>query len=1040
MKDTKDITSAGILQTGLYDQLIDQPLSQQLSALTKDRLSADIKTVADAEVPDRVGELIGSWITHTLASVTPDDRAAAAIHISETVIDALHHARPSDASSMSPLTDPVSRLTAIQKLSPTDEALLIRQPLTPLRDTVLMTNARDQPSVGKEIEAEIDSADSIDLVLAFIRWTGIRHLMASLKKHIEAGKPLRIITTTYTGSTELKALEALAGIGAQVKISYDTSTTRLHAKAWLFQRKTGFSTVYIGSSNLTFSAQVTGLEWNVRASQRLNPELTQAFERTFTTYWADPHFEDFDSERFAQALETESPSDSIITPFDIKPYPFQRQILERLQVERAKGFPHNLIAAATGTGKTIMAALDYRHLRGELGKSRLLFVAHRAQILEQSRNTFRHVLRDGSFGEMWVAGQRPTQWQHVFASIQTISANDAKALDAKQFDVVIVDEFHHAAANSYEALLDHIQPRHLLGLTATPERTDGLDILRWFGGKVSVELRLWDALEQELLTPFHYFGIHDSTDLTNITWRRGKGYDVTELYNLYTGNDIWVAKVLQALVDKISDPSRMRALGFCVSIQHAEFMADRFQRAGIEALAITSKTADNNRRDAINKLRDGKLNILFTVDLFNEGVDIPAVDVVLMLRPTESATIFLQQLGRGLRRADNKDVLTVLDFVGHQRAQFRFDLRYRRMLGRSRRQIESDIKHDFPYLPAGCRIDLDEVTRGIVLKNIKDSLPTLWKRRVEELRSLGDTSLSSYLHETGLELEDIYQGNHTWTELRREAGICSTVAIEGEKKVGRGIARLLHLDDMNRISSYLELLSSPVAPSIDTMDDRALRQLQGMLLTILGPSKNTYDNLNEAANDLWKHDALRIELIEVLALLDKQIIHLHQPLGVLYPVPLQVHANYTREEILAAFGASTVSSPLPLREGVYWHEPTQTDLLFITLKKTDKDYSPTTRYLDYAISEQLFHWESQAKDTVASARGQNYLQHEQHNRSIALFIRSAKKTPNGRTMPYFCAGTAGYVEHQSERPIQITWKLKHALPGDVFSDYRAAVA
>jgi len=1039
MPKNVDGFSKASVEPGLYDQLIDRRLFDLLKELEQERLSADIKEVDTAELPDRVGELVGRWISQALASIKPDDRTTAAINLSEVIINALTQTELEACSSISGLTDPVSRLLAVNRLSPTNQPISIRQPLTPLRDTVLMTNARDQPAVGREIEAEIESAERIDLVLAFIRWTGIRQLLPSLRRHAESNKQIRIITTTYTGSTELKALEALASLGAQIKISYDTSTTRLHAKAWLFQRKTGYSTVYIGSSNLTFSAMTPGLEWNVRASQRLNPELITAFERTFSTYWEDPHFEPFDRKQFAQATAFEV-NDSIITPFEIQPYPFQRQILERLQVERVKGYPNNLIAAATGTGKTIMAAFDYRHLRAQLSRSRLLFIAHRNEILEQSRSTFRHVLRNGSFGELWVGGTRPSQWEHVFASIQSITANDATALDATQFDVVIIDEFHHAAASSYEALLNHIRPKHLLGLTATPERTDGLDILKWFGGKVSIELRLWDALEQGLLSPFHYFGIHDATDLSTITWRRGTGYDIKELTNLYTGDDLRAAKVMQVVIDKIGDPKGMRALGFCVSIRHAQFMASRFQRAGLAALAITSETSSTERQNALDKLREGKLNILFTVDLFNEGVDIPAVDVILMLRPTESATVFLQQLGRGLRRTDGKDVLTVLDFVGHHRKEFRFDLRYRAMLGLSRRQLESAIKQGFPYLPAGCLLELDTVSRDIVLSNIRKSLPTDWRQRIQELRSLGDITLTNYLHETGLELDDIYRGNHSWTELRRTAGIDSTKASEGEALVGRGIARLLHIDDQDRITSYRDLLSSTHPPLASTLDERTRRQLEGLLLTILSPKKNQYRDLDQASTELWRHGGLRKELVEILDLLEEQIIHLHQPLGLLHPVPLQVHASYTREEILAAFGASTVSKPMPLQSGVYWHPPTRTDLLFITLQKTEKDYSPTTRYLDYAISEHLFHWESQANDTVISERGQNYLHHEKRNRSIALFIRSAKKEAKGRTMPYFCAGTASYVQHQSERPIQITWKLRTALPGDVFSDYRAAVA
>jgi superfamily II DNA or RNA helicase len=1025
---------------GLYDQLIDELFGASADDLAMRSLRAAVESVDPAEISDRLGEVVGRWAAEALATVGTEERAAAAVRLSAAVLREIGRLHPDAVDPARRTADPVQRLAAIERVAPTGEPIELRRPITPLRDTVLMTNARDQPSVGREIAAEIESADRIDVVMAFIRWTGIRELLPALRRHVEAGNPLRIITTTYTRSTERRALEALADLGAEVKISYDESSTRLHAKAWLFERATGFSTVYIGSSNLSFSAQVTGLEWNVRASQRLNPDVVVAFQRTFATYWADRHFEPFDTERFAAVMAAGEDDDSILTPFAIEPYPFQRQMLERLQVDRQRGHPHNLVVAATGTGKTIVAALDYRNLRTELDRARLLFVAHRTEILQQSQTTFRHVLRDGSFGELWVGGQQPSEWQHVFASIQSLSANDVTAIDPEQFDVVIVDEFHHAAAASYETLLDRLRPKHLLGLTATPERTDNLDILRWFGERISLELRLWDALEQGLLSPFHYFGIHDGTDLSGVTWRRGTGYDIAELTNVYTADDMWTSKVIAAVSNKIGEPKHMRALGFCVSIEHAEFMADRFATAGITAIAVTSKTAAKERADAITALRTGEAQVLFTVDLFNEGVDIPEVDVVLMLRPTESATIFLQQLGRGLRHSRDKAVLTVLDFVGHQGKDFRFDMRYRRLLGRTRRELERDIEEKFPYLPAGCHLELDAVARDIVLDNIRHALPTTWPQRVQELRELGDVPLANYLDETGLELDDIYRGNHTWPGLRRAAGISIAPAAEGEDKAGRGVARLLHIDDQERIDTYRDLLSAPQPPAAAQLDERTRRQLEGMLLTVLNPRKSTYMSPDEAAAALWRHEGLRHELLEVLPMLEDQIVHLHQPLGLLQPVALQVHANYTREEILAAFGASSVTAPLPLQTGVYWHEPTQTDLFFVTLQKTEKDYSPTTRYLDYAISDRLFHWESQATTSVTSPTGRRYLNHRADGTNIALFVRPTKKDSNGRSMPYFCAGTATYVEHRSDRPIQITWELDDPLPGEIFSAYRAAVA
>ncbi len=347
---------------------------------------------------------------------------------------------------------------------------------------------------------------------------------------------------------------------------------------------------------------------------------------------------------------------------------------------------------------------------------------------------------------------------------------------------------------------------------------------------------------------------------------------------------------------------------------------------------------------------------------------------------------------------------------------------------------------DFPYLPAGCQMTLDAVAKEIVLGNIRTALPTSWSQRVAELRELGDVPLATYLHETGLDLDDVYQGGKSFTQMRRAAGLLRTPAPPDEERLGRGLGRLLHLDDLDRIEHYAALVA-PEEPLPETgLDERAARQLQGLLLTLPSPRKGQFPSLDEAARALWDARELRLELRQLIPLLGDQVTHLHAPLGLLRPVPLQVHASYTREEVLAGFGASTVSAPLPLQQGAFWHEASRTDLFFITLQKTEKHYSPTTRYRDYAISDRLFHWETQSTTAAASAMGQRYVNHEDLGSSVVLFIRSSRTDINGRTRPYFCAGRATYVEHRSERPMQITWRLHDQLPGDIFSTFRAAVA
>ncbi len=332
------------------------------------------------------------------------------------------------------------------------------------------------------------------------------------------------------------------------------------------------------------------------------------------------------------------------------------------------------------------------------------------------------------------------------------------------------------------------------------------------------------------------------------------------------------------------------------------------------------------------------------------------------------------------------------------------------------------------------------MARDIVLGNVKNALPTRWRSQVAELRQLGHIDLATYLHETGLDLDDLYQNGNYWTKLRRDAGLAADGTPPGEAGIGRGIGRLLHLDDSHRIETYRWLLDRATPPTEPELDERQRRQFEGLLLTALAPRRGTFAELDAAAAELWAHPALRLELLDVLSLLDDSVAHLHQPLGLLHPVPLQVHASYNREEILAAFGNATVDKPPSLQTGVFFHQPTSTDLLFITLQKSERDYSPTTRYLDYAISDRLFHWESQSTTAASSERGQNYIHHVSRERSVVLFVRATKQVSRGATTPYFCAGTARYVEHRSERPMQITWLLDHRLPGDVFAAYRAAVA
>ncbi|MDQ2761210.1 MAG: histidine phosphatase family protein, partial [Actinomycetota bacterium] len=559
-------------------------------------------------------------------------------------------------------------------------------PATPFSQSDLLVNAEGQPNIGSEMKAELASSDSVDLVCAFVIWTGVRHLRDALAEVVARGGRVRVITTTYMGATEKRAVDELFAIGAQIRVALDARTTKLHAKAWLLERGSGLSTAFVGSSNLSHTALFDGLEWNVRLSSADAVHVIDKVRMMFESHWASEHFDLYDpavnGEALALALREHNrrslrETSISFAGLDVRPYPHQQRMLDALMIERERHDRHrNLVVAATGTGKTVVAALDYRQLRDVHGSDlSLLFVAHREEIHRPSVATYRAVLRRGDFGEIY-GGGRVAQGRHVSAMIQSL--RDVESIPTDAFDVVVVDEFHHAAADSYDRLLNRLEPRELLGLTATPERLDGRDVTDWFDHRIAVELRLWEAIDQGFLVPFQYFGVADGTDLSQLTWRRG-GYAPQELSNLLTGDDIRVAKLLEAVERIVLDPGRMRALGFCLSKEHAHYMARRFTDAGLASIALTGDDSPDVRSQGLSDLKAGGIRCVFSVEVLGEGVDIPDVDCLLLLRPTASATLFTQQLGRGLRRAQDKSSLTVIDLIGQQHREFRFEDRLARV-------------------------------------------------------------------------------------------------------------------------------------------------------------------------------------------------------------------------------------------------------------------------------------------------------------------------------------------------------------------------
>jgi superfamily II DNA or RNA helicase/HKD family nuclease len=1017
----------GRLERGRYDAVVDRRLI--------DRLRADAATgehqvapIEDADAPQRLARQLADALGPHLTRLEPHERIAAVNALIQQLDDP-------DAVVDAPLRS----LTSVAAPGVGH----LPAPDIPLSQHDLLVHARGEPSLAAELKKELASADQIDLIVAFVRWYGVRLVKDELAAAVQRGAKVRLLTTTYTGSTEKLALDRLRDLGVDIRVSYDTQITRLHAKCWIFHRRSGFATAYVGSSNLTHSAMTDGREWNVRLSKAANAALFDKVAAAFESQWSHQDYEPYDPDRFTQATAPDRTRDDAVelSGLQLRPWPYQDEILDALTVERdVHGRTRNLVVAPTGTGKTVVAALDYARLVREHGDLKLLFVAHREQILRQSRRTFREALGDGAFGELLVGGHRPEDGRHVFASVQTLSSTNGNGYVADDFDVVIVDEFHHAEARTYERLLDRLRCRWLLALTATPERSDGLDIRRWTDGRTAFDMRLWHALDRELLAPFQYFGIADVADLSTVTWRAGQ-YDRNELGDLFTGNDARDRLIVRQVERIVGDPRGMRALGFCATVEHAQHMADVFTRAGWPAAAIDGTTPQRERQRQIDRLVARELTTIFTRDVFNEGVDIPEVDTILLLRPTESVTVHLQQIGRGLRRHPDKPVCTILDLVGQHRREYRYDLRLRALTGVPRRQLAEAAEAGFPYLPSGCHLELDRQARQWVIDHLKEAVTAnrVALRRelqlaISERADATPPPLAEFLEQSGAELEDVAKVG--WSVLKRDTGCGVPPPGDDEDTLTSGLQRTLHLDDVDRIDQLTDWLNREQPPRLDGTNETGRRKAWMFLVTIWG-IRNAPDNLDAAWQRLWACPAVLADLRETLPLVRERIARPSIPLP---DVPLRLHATYARDELLAGFGYVTPDARPNVQAGRWYDEATNTELLFVTLQKTEKAYSPTTMYRDYAISRDRFHWETPNTTTPQSPLGRRYTDQANLGTRILLAVRQQQRDPWGATMPYTLLGPAHVERWEGERPMAVTMRLDNAIPADLYEDFKLAAA
>lgn len=1058
---------------GFYEQVINQIIKEGLTSLDRNLFNIAVDKIDAAES----SKLLASYLTNILAEVFEyldgEESLQNRIEFCNSIM--LHIIKCIENGSYNFKKDPllVKRIKSFlihqdaevllsildKKAKQLELKSLSRQrPSTSIAENSLFTGALHEPSMVSELKKEILTSNQIDFLVSFIKWSGLRLIIPELREFVLRGK-LRIITTSYLGATDYKAIEELSNLlNTEIRISYDTKRTRLHAKTYIFWRDTGFSTAYIGSSNISESAMTSGLEWNLKLAEYESADIFEKIKATFDVYWNSKEFVSYkpetDSLRLKKALKAERLSSendrSLSFNFDIRPYHYQQDILDKLKAEReVHNSYRNLVVAATGTGKTVISAFDYLNFcqLNPQKPNRLLFVAHRKEILQQSLDCFRGILKDLNFGSLMVGGLTPESLDYLFVSIQSLNSKELVNITSPEFyDYIVIDEFHHAAAPSYQELLEYYKPQILLGLTATPERPDGKSIFAYFDNRIATEIRLYDAIDQKLLSPFHYFGVTDSVDLRNIRWVRGN-YDDKELENVYVFEKAVAEKranfIIKATEKYCTAISDCIGIGFCVTKKHAEFMANMFNQAGIPSEFLTADSSNEIRDNVKRRLVNRDINFVFVVDIYNEGVDIPEVNTVLFLRPTESLTVFLQQLGRGLRLSPGKEALTVLDFVGQAHQKYSFEERFKVLLGRTRKTVVQEIKAGFINVPKGCSIQLEKQAEKYILENIKSAINN--KRNIlirlqDQLERTNELNAFDFYQNYHVKPQDVYGKRYTLTGLAVENNLIKGYSLDKDKErlMALALGRLSFANSRRWLEFLLRIL--PVIKASQGSYSIKLEKKEKTMLTMfyytlwgkgLEELAIKFSCLEEAI--AWAIDD-KLLYQELLALLNYQfekIDFLDKPLLSLdQETPLDLYCAYTLDQILVALGKYSEERSSSFREGVLYLPEKNLDVFFVTLNKAEKDYSPSTMYKDYSINEELFHWQSQSRTTVESPTGQRYINQKPNKTKVLLFVREYKKEA-GLTAPYTCLGLVDYVNHYGSAPINIVWKVREKMPGFV---------
>lgn len=901
----------------------------------------------------------------------------------------------------------------------------------------LITNVKD--NLLSNIKNSLEECKEFYFIVSFIRFSGIQILLEILKDTEAKGIKGKIITTDYMGITEKRAIESLLKF-KNIELKYFKGTVRgFHSKGYIFNYGDK-SRVIVGSSNISTGGLKGNIEWNSDILLENTSEEYLDLMDEFNSIWESSleYDENFIEKRYIEYKSEKKRG--------LEPNYMQRIALENLKRLISIGGKRALGIAATGTGKTYLAVFHVK----EMNPKRVLFIAHRDEILNSAKESFEKVIFDKTMGK-YTGKSKELHCEYIFSSIQTLWRN-LENFKKDEFDYIIIDEAHHSYGETYEKVINYFKPNFLLGLTATPERSDGNNIYDIFHGNIVMEIRLKEALEHKLVSPFHYFGIRDIEDIDL------KDVDLNKID--LVAKKLMIHKRTEFIKDKIElfkfSGNKMKALGFCSNIAHAKYMENEFNSLGIKAVALTGENSSSERDFYIKELEkeSSDLKVIFTVDIFNEGVDIPNINLILMLRPTNSPTIFIQQLGRGLRKSSDKEFVTILDFIGNHKKSFLVAMALTGNKSYDKDFLRTSLETDFQGISRDIHVSMDEISKAQILEQIENENFNALKYLKEEYFNFKDfikrvpnyldfinyesapniykyiLKFKSYYGFLKLVEKDIINFSSKEIKLLEEIESFLPIKRVYEFCILRELLfkKNITIDELKEsLKGYLQEVShKTLIHALDNLNwkflDDGEKRRKIKLISIVENKINLSEDLLEGIKNPAVNEY--IERVILFGLLEyKEIFG-----DINYGVPfLKPYESYTMKEVALLSNYGKMHSSY--RNGINPSEDKKSYYMFINLEKDNGN-----KFDNIIYNRRNFNWFTKSSTKLDSEVAKNFIYSEDRGVKLYFFMRKFNKI-DGITQPFVFVGEGTVIDYEGEKPIKCKIKLKNAIPVDLYKEF-----